>query len=323
MSVATAPRCPVHPEATLTPHLEGAADQFFGLDGQFRFLACPECGALVLDPRPGPSEIGTYYAPYYPDTTLKYLEARAARGRRVGVAGRLRALGFVKRFHALGGRFDPEFRALDVGCGLGAFGGALKRLSGVDMRGVDFSPECAAFAKKVHDLDVDTGEMDAQGYPDGHFDLLTAWHYMEHVYDPQAELQKMARITKPRGWLMVETPTPGALAKVFGKRWLYLMPPTHLYHYPPEVLCTLIERAGYEVVKVERPWFPGELAGSLMFACGLKGLVPKVFAPGRPVSQRMLTWLLLAQMVYDVPVTGLLAKLGQSGLLRIFARRKG
>lgn len=320
--IASQPRCPAHPEAQLGDYIQGAQDQFFGLPGEYVFKQCADCQALVLAPRPQPSEIGHFYSGYYPEETLKQLRARAERGRRVGLAGRLRAIGFVKRFEALDAALTAQTKHLDVGCGLGAFSGALQKRSGIQSKGVDFSPECADFAKQVHGIDVDVGELTAQAYPDDSFDILTAWHYMEHVYNPQAELQEMARITKPGGWLMVETPTPSALAAIFKKRWLYLMPPTHLYHYTPETLCTLIEAAGYEVVKVERPWFPGELAGSLMFACGLQGLVPKVFSPGRPLHQRLLTFVLLAQMVYDVPITLLLAKINKSGLLRIFARKR-
>jgi len=312
----------VHPEVDLRPAVAGAGDQFFGVDGDFNFLKCADCGAMVLSPRPEPSEIGRYYEPYYPEATLQHLRRRAEAGKRVGAAGRLRAIGFIRHFKALGGELSSETRHLDVGCGLGAFPGTVKRLSGADSKGVDFSKECIDFAKDVHDLEVDQGELTAQNYPDAHFDVLSAWHYMEHVYDPQAELHEMARVTKPGGWLLVETPTPSALAAVFGRHWLYLMPPTHLYHYTPEALCTLIERAGYEVVKVYRPWFPGELAGSIMFAFGIQGFVPKVFSPGRPWSQKILTFLLLAQMIYDVPITWLLAKMGRSGLLRIYARKK-
>lgn len=312
----------MHPQASLRPAVVEANDQFFGVEGSFSFLSCPDCGAMVLSPRPEPSAIGRYYAPYYPEATLQHLRRRAESGKRVGAAGRLRAIGFIRHFQALGGQLTPQTRHLDVGCGLGAFPGTVKRLAGIDSRGVDFSPECIQFAKQVHDLEVDQGELSAQAYPEASFDVLSAWHYMEHVYDPQAELQEMARITKPGGWLLVETPTPSVLAAVFGKHWLYLMPPTHLYHYTPKALTTLIERAGYEVVKVYRPWFPGELAGSIMFAFGLQGFVPKVFSPGRPFRQKLLTFLLLAQMIYDVPITWLLAKTGRSGLLRIYARKK-
>lgn len=315
--------CPVHGEGALVAGIDGAKDQFFGIGDRYSYRRCATCGALVLDPRPSPQEIGPYYAGYYTDATLAHLRKRAAEGRRVGIAGRLRALGTIKRLGKLGARVGPGQTLLDVGCGLGGFAGSMKKFAGVDARGVDFSTECRDFAKEVHGLEVDVGELADQAYPDDSFDFVTSWHYLEHVYDPAADLQQMARVLKPGGWLVAETPTPDVLAKLFGKRWLYLMPPTHLYHYRPETMRALVERTGLEVVHVARPWFPGELAGSLTFAMGIDGFVPKVFSPNRSGGEKLLTAAFFAQMIYDVPITAALALLGRSGLMRIYARKRG
>ncbi len=310
--------CPVHPDAALSPGVERASDQFFGIGDAYAYKRCGDCGALVLDPRPSPNEIGPYYAGYYTEDTLAQLERRAASGKRVGIAGRLRALGTIRRLTKLGVKIGPEHKLLDVGCGLGGFARYMRQFTQVQAHGVDFSPECAAFAKKVHELDVDVGELSAQGYEDGAFDFVTSWHYLEHVYDPAAEIERMARLLKPGGWFISETPTNDVLAKIFGRHWLYLMPPTHLYHYRPATMRALVEKAGLEVVHVARPWFPGELAGSLTFAAGVRGFVPKVFSPNR---SKLLTLGFFLQMVYDVPATAILAWLGRSGLMRVYARK--
>lgn len=310
--------CPVHADAALRGGVERASDQFFGIGDAYAYKKCEACGALVLDPRPSPNEIGPYYAGYYTEDTLAQLERRAAAGKRVGIAGRLRALGTVRRLTQLGAQLGPGRKLLDVGCGLGGFARSMRQFAGVDARGVDFSPECAAFAKKVHEVDVDVGELAAQDYAEGSFDIVTSWHYLEHVYDPAAEIARMAKLLKPGGWFVAETPTNDVLASVFGRHWLYLMPPTHLYHYRPATMRALVEQAGLEVVHVARPWFPGELAGSLTFLAGIRGFVPKVFSPSR---SKLLTLGFFAQMIYDVPVTLLLAMLGRSGLMRVYARK--
>lgn len=314
-------RCPAHPDAALHPGVAGARDQFWGIGERFGYGVCAACGAFVLDDAPAPAEIGRYYAGYYTERLLGLLRRQAAAGRRVGWAGRLRARGYLMRLADLGIPLSPKTQLLDVGCGLGAFPRYVRDFSGIQTRGVDFSPEVKAFAAEVHGVQVDTGELAAQRYPEGSFDLVTAWHYLEHVYDPLAELKEMARVLKPGGTLMIETPTPDVLAKLFGKRWLYLMPPTHLYHYRPDTLTALMQAAGLEVTAVRRPWFPGELAGSIMLACGVSAFVPQVFGPGRPFGHKLLTAALLGQMVWDVPVTVSLALLGRSGLLRVFAKK--
>ncbi len=298
-----------------------AQDQFFGYGESFNFLECGECSALVLDPRPAPTEIGRYYEGYYPDATLARLRQRAEQNKRVGTTGKLRALGTLKRLRKLGAETNADMKLLDVGCGLGAFGGAMGRLTDMKVQGVDFSAECQAFAEEIHGLPVDVGELVDQQYPDGSFDYVTSWHYLEHVYDPAAEIKEMARVLKPGGWFVSETPTPDIWYRVFKKRWFYLMPPTHLLHYRPATMKKLVEDAGLVVEHIARPWVPGELAGSLMLTAGLNGFVPKVLAPGRPLKHKMLTWILLAQMVYDIPVSLLLSMINRSGLLRVYARK--
>lgn len=316
-------RCPLHPDAALEPAFR-ADDRFWGFDGEFEYRRCPGCGTWVLDPRPEPGEMGRYYGGYYGEAELTALR-RSFEKRKPEAAGgldRLRALDTVKWLRRLGAELGPGVRALDAGCGLGGFARFLRDETGAEVRGVDFAPACRTFAGEVHGVEVDTGELAEQRYPDGHFDLVTSWHCLEHVYDPAAELAEMARITRPGGWLQIEVPTPTLLARIFRGRWLFLQPPTHLYHFRPAALRTLVERAGFEPVKVFRPWLPSELAGSLLLLAGVKGFVPKVLLPGRPLRHKLLTVAFGLLLTLDVPLTLLLALLGDAGVCRVIARRR-
>lgn len=302
--------------------MTAASDRFFDVTKEtFDYAECGTCGAWALSPPPEPARIGGYYAGYYTDPILDELRAAAAEGRIVG-PGRLRALGFLRGADEAGRPVLRGQRVLDVGSGLGAFLRFARDRGGLEVRGVDFSERCVRYAREIHGLEVDQGELVAQQYAAGSFDAVTAWHYLEHVYDPVAELREMHRVMKPGGLLMLETPTNDVLARLFRSRWLYLMPPTHLVHFRPATLTGLVEAAGFEVLAVKRPYFPAELAASLMFALGLRGFMPKLFGARRPLPHRLLSALLYAQMIYDVPITIALALAGRSGLLRVFARKR-
>jgi SAM-dependent methyltransferase len=317
-------RCPLHPAAELRPGF-AADDRFWGFDGEFAYGACPECGTWVLDPRPAPDEMGRWYGGYYAPAELEAVRRRyaGADARRAGGLDHLRALDAVRRLRKAGATLGPGTEALDAGCGLGGFARALRDATGATVRGVDFAPACRDFAREVHRLEVDTGELAAQRYADGRFDLVTSWHCLEHVYDPVRELQEIARITRPGGWLLLEVPTPTLLARLFRGRWIFLQAPTHLYHYGPRALRALLDRAGYDAVQVLRPWLPTELAGSLLLALGVKGFMPKLMLPGRPRRYQALSALLLLFMLLDVPATLLAAMLGNGGVCRVVARRRG
>ncbi|MEZ4470789.1 MAG: class I SAM-dependent methyltransferase [bacterium] len=266
--------------------------------------------------------MGRWYAGYYPEAEAafrrrawqKYKPRRA-----LGIDG-MRALDTKIRLGRLGLRWSAETRVLDAGCGAGGFLAGLRHETGAQVRGVDFNPECQAFAAEVYRLPVDTGELKAQAYPDAAFDLVTTWHCLEHTYDPAAELAEHLRITRPGGFLVVEVPTPSPLAWLFRGRWFFLQAPTHLYHLRPRALRALMEQAGWRVRQVRRPWLPSELAGSLLMLFGIRRFVPGVMY-GKGVAARLVQALFGLLLLIDVPVTLLLALGAATGGLRLIGQR--
>lgn len=311
-------RCPAHEKAELLSAVCGAEDRYFGLGGSYNYSACSECGAWVLDPRPPDDVIEAACRAYYPPSLLRHLTARAERGRPVGISGRIRARGAARQLRRLGAKFSGEKQLLDVGSGLGAFLRGMRDLTGVRVRGVDSTPETRRFAAEVHNLDVDVGELEAQQYADASFDFVSAWHLIEHVRDPATTLAEIHRITKPGGWVIIETPTLGTIAELFRSRWVQLQPPAHLHHFRPGTLLALMHRAGFEVLSVRRPWLPGEFAGSLAMRLGLRGFVSKLLSPERRAG-----WVgvFALTLLADLPLTFFFALTRSTGLIRVYARR--
>ncbi len=314
----------MHPDAPLREGVVRAADRFWGTPGAFEYGACPECGTWVLCPRPSPDEMGPHYAPYYgPEELTMRRELWAEKPPRAALGvDFLRAEDALARLRRLGAEVTSESRVLDAGSGPGGFLVALRELVGARARGVDFSPVCAEFGAEVYGTEIDTGELAAQGYPEESFDVVTSWHCLEHTYDPLAELMELRRITRAGGWLLVEVPTVSLVGRLLRGRWLFLQAPTHLFHFRPAALRALVERAGWEVRELRRPWAPTELAGSLLLALGFSGFAPRLmFARHKPWKDRLAVALFLALMVVDLPVTLLASLLGGSGVLRLTARR--
>jgi SAM-dependent methyltransferase len=315
--------CPVHPEAPLRHVLRGR-DHAWGFEGTFRFAACSECCTWVLDPRPSPAEIGRYYARYYEPRILDaHRAAYRARGpERAGFLDRWRAKTCTRDQARSGQPFLPGQRVLDVGCGLGGFLRFLRERTGVEVLGVDFDPACVALARELHGVQVDAGELADQHYPAASFDVVTSYQSLEHVYDAPVQLREIARITRPGGSIHVEVPTPGVLASVFRGRWGFLQPPTHLFHYRPDSLRALLERAGFEDVHVRFPWFPGELSLSLIALAGFRRVLPALILPPRRLADLAIRALLYVTLPLDLPLTALLARIEHGGVIRVIARRR-
>lgn len=315
--------CPLHPHAALSPALRGR-DHAWGFPGEFSFGACAECGTLVLDPRPAPAEIGAFYSRYYEPAMLEAYRT-SYRIRRPEIAGfldRWRAISCTKAQARVGPAFRPGQRVLDVGCGLGGFLRFLRDHARVEVLGIDFDPACRAMARELHGVDVQTGELTAQHFPDASFDAVTSYQCLEHVYDPRALLGEMARVTRSGGTLHLEVPSPGWIAALFAGRWGFLQPPTHLFHYRDEPLRALVESAGFEVLRMRRPWCPGELSLSLIALLGFRSVLPALVLAPRRMADLAIRALLFATLPLDLPATYALSRLDRSGVIRLIARRR-
>ena len=115
-------------------------------------------------------------------------------------------------------------RLLDVGCGDGSFLLAAQR-EGWEVAGVEINPEPARRAG-LHIV-----EAIPQAHQAGPFDCITLWHSLEHMPDINAMMQQLRKLLNRDGTVIIAVPNNNSLqAKVFGKDWLALDVPRHLYH---------------------------------------------------------------------------------------------
>jgi len=105
--------------------------------------------------------------------------------------------------------------ALDVGCGAGLLTEPLARL-GARVSGIDASPELIDVARRhaaAMGLDIDYRAGDVQEL-EGRFDLITCMEVIEHVADPAAFVQALARRLAPGGLLILSTPNATGWSKL-------------------------------------------------------------------------------------------------------------
>lgn len=139
----------------------------------------------------------------------------------------------------------PGARVLDVGCGRGVILGALAD-RGFETHGVEISATAIIGADPRAEIRIAPRLADAD-YPEGYFDEVVIWHVLEHLEDPRATLQEIARILRPGGRLIVAVPNfSSAQARLSGGAWFHLDLPRHLYQFTLSGLRQLLEATGFE-----------------------------------------------------------------------------
>jgi ubiquinone/menaquinone biosynthesis C-methylase UbiE len=140
---------------------------------------------------------------------------------------------------------------LDLGCAAGDFLIHIQKKYGWQVRGVEISNYASAIAREQLGLDVFTGNLQAASFPDNTFDAVTMWDVLEHLHDPTATLREIHRVMKPGGILALRVPNGDSYdARIFGSYWSGLDAPRHLYVYSRSTLRALLEKNGFEVLRM-------------------------------------------------------------------------
>ncbi len=121
---------------------------------------------------------------------------------------RSRLLYFETLARELTDRFHPS-TALDVGCGSAQLIFMLHKLAvkawGVDVTELYLSKAPEEIKNYLACIDIDLQKLP---FPDEFFDLVTSHHSIEHFQKPGVFISEARRVLKPKGVVMIETPTP-------------------------------------------------------------------------------------------------------------------
>ena len=161
---------------------------------------------------------------------------------------------FVKsRLEEITAEFAPyrqSNRLLDIGCGAGSLLEAARK-QGWQAQGLDVSSPAAKHVRELG-FEVFEGELHEAAFPSQHFDVVTAAELLEHIFDPRALVQEVARILRPGGLFWTTTPhARGLSARVLGLDWRCIWPPEHLQLFSIGGLKALLGSAGFRNIHVD------------------------------------------------------------------------
>lgn len=141
---------------------------------------------------------------------------------------------------------------LDFGCFCGVFLNVASQ-AGWECYGIEPLVMPAIYARGHFGLRVVTDILRDETYPPEFFDVVTSFQVFEHLIDPEPELDKIRRILRPGGLLVLEVPNIDTIMiKLLRSRHRHFVQ-DHVSFFSEKTLSLLLGRMGFQVRKVYYP----------------------------------------------------------------------
>lgn len=205
----------------------------------FHVKQCAQCNLGITTPRPETEKLGSYYQ------SEEYISHSGKSSGGVGFVYKL-ARSFSlkwKRAKILGNK--KEGSILDFGCGTGDFLNTMQN-SGWSITGVEPSSEARLKAEILTSIKIN-GSLDE--LVSQKFDVITAWHVVEHVPDLIQTVQKLKRLLKEDGIIFIAVPnyqSPDGIT--YKEYWAGFDVPRHLWHFSKKSMSMLFDSEGLKLI---------------------------------------------------------------------------
>jgi SAM-dependent methyltransferase len=241
MRILDLPRCPA---------CGGAGFRHFQLGAENPLRRCRDCGTVSAGSYVDPAEVyvdgymfgqaGRFGVDVRHPTYQRYLARVAAR-----------RIAMIEQ--ATGVRHGT---LLDVGSGTGEVLAAARE-RGWRVQGVEPERTAAQMARE-RGLDVVVATLEESALPERGYDVVSAFHVLEHLPDSRSFLRKLARWASPGGAVVVEVPNWHSVQRRrLGEDWFNLRPGEHLVHFTPQTLAAVMRASGIEPRTLRSPAYVG------------------------------------------------------------------
>ena len=265
---------------------------------------CKFCTLIRINPMPSLKQLESLYS------EKEYFE-KLARPTGRSLLDAILSIRFFPEYDEYVKKHRSSGSLLDIGCGNGEFAERMLK-KGWNVQCVEKSIVAAKRAeKRIGRGKIKVGEVTEVEIKSS-FNIITAWHVLEHVPNPFEFVQKIGLWLKPKGKFIFEVPNADSFNLwLFRQYYSWLMVPEHIFYYNPQSIVKLLDLAGLHVVEFSFP-----TRAVLNFSLSLRKLLIK----------RVGTFAASVLFIFSLPLSlleALLASLtGRSEVVRVVASKK-
>lgn len=217
-----------------------ACKDMFATGEMFDIVECHSCGLVFTQGVPDEKVIGRYYeSPSYisHSNTSKGLMNKAYHLVRSIMLRRKAEL--IEKLTLL-----KNGKLLDYGAGTGYFAKTMID-AGWNVTAIEKSASARELAKEELGIPIEPEEHLA-AIEDKELDVVTMWHVMEHIQDPDRMWKEIYRILDDTGIAVIALPNCKSYdAQEYKEHWAAYDVPRHLWHFTPSTIMRWGEKHGF------------------------------------------------------------------------------
>lgn len=230
--------CPICKHSHFINHL--ICDDHSVSGESFALVKCNKCDLVFTNPRPDQDSLPKYYQ------SDEYISHTDKANSLINIAYKIvRKYTLSRKVKLIDKTNGQTGCLLDFGCGTGDF---IKEAIKNKWHAYGYEPDPKArniAANKNKGQILDTIEK-----TDLSFDIITAWHVIEHVSDLKKTIKRLKKLLKPTGHLIIALPNHHSYdAKFYGSFWAGYDVPRHLYHFDQNSIKSFARRFKLKLVK--------------------------------------------------------------------------
>jgi 2-polyprenyl-3-methyl-5-hydroxy-6-metoxy-1,4-benzoquinol methylase len=214
----------------------------FTVSGEsFALMECNECSLIITNPRPDSANIGKYY-----DDSNYISHTNQANSPINAVYKAVRSITLTQKRNLIK-KYATGTNLLDFGCGAGVFIDYMQNQR-YSVEGYEPHSTTAQAAKELTRTNIHT---DLKQLKKKRYQVITAWHVLEHVHDLKDTLVTLRKSLTNDGVLFVAVPNHKSYdAQFYKENWAAYDVPKHLYHFNQASLKRLAKKCKLQVLDI-------------------------------------------------------------------------
>jgi len=188
----------------------------------FALVKCTKCELTFTNPRPTEETIGKYYK------DANYISHTNKANNLTNLLYKIVRNITLHQKRTLIKKLSSGHRLLDFGCGAGSF---LEYMNDSGFETIGYEPSSDANNQDVKSSITIHSNINHLK-KENKFDIITAWHVLEHVHQQEETVKTLRSLLKENGVLIIAVPNLNSYdAQYYKSYWAAYDVPRHLYHF--------------------------------------------------------------------------------------------